>query len=88
MPLNKKARSFRRTNGPSRVRSALLDLARALFPIPFAGEGFFGTPFLSWLQVEGVSLDFFHDVLLLNFALETSQRALQSFAVLDVDFCH
>lgn len=66
----------------------LFNLARTLFTIPFTSEGFFGTPLFTWLQVKRMPLNFFHNVLLLDFALEAAERTLKSFPVLYVDFSH
>jgi hypothetical protein len=40
------------------------------------------------LQVEGVTLHFFDDVLGLNFALESTKSILHRFALLQSNFCH
>lgn len=51
--------------------SKLFDIAGALLTVALASESFLGAAFLSGLQVEGVPLDLFDYVFLLNFALET-----------------
>lgn len=65
----------------------LFDIAWALLAIALACEGFFGAALFSRFQVERVTLDFFNDVFLLDLTLETTERAFERFAVLDVDFC-
>jgi hypothetical protein len=57
----------------------------ALLAIPLARQGFLGALLLTWLQVERVAPDFLDDVILLDFALETAQRAFQSFPILKMD---
>jgi hypothetical protein len=66
---------------------ALLGISRTLFPVALARQSFLRALLLTRLQVEGMSLDFLDDVLLLDLALETAQRAFQGFSILDVDFC-
>jgi|HubBroStandDraft_6_1064221.scaffolds.fasta_scaffold174947_3 hypothetical protein len=66
---------------------ALLRIPCTLFPVALARQSFFGPLLLTRLQVEGMSLDLLDDVLLLDLALETPQRAFQGFSILDVDFC-
>jgi hypothetical protein len=65
--------------GPSRIRRAFLlrqdelfDVAWALLAIALTGEGLFRATLLTWLQVEGMTLDFLYNVFLLDFALETA----------------
>jgi hypothetical protein len=65
---------------------ALLGISRTLFPVALAREGFLGALLFTRFQVEGMSLDFLDDVLVLDFALEAAQRAFQGFSILDVDF--
>jgi len=66
---------------------ALLSVSCTLFTVALARESFLGALLLTRFQVEGMPLDFLNDVLLLDLALETAQRAFQGFSVLDVDFC-
>jgi hypothetical protein len=66
---------------------ALLGIPCTLFTIALARQSFLGALLLTRFQVEGMPLDFLNDVLLLNLALETAQRAFQGFSILDVDFC-
>ena len=63
-----------------------LDIASAFFAVALAREGFFRALLLARLQVEGMSFDFLDDVFLLDFALETAQRAFQGFSILDMNF--
>jgi hypothetical protein len=65
----------------------LFDIARTLFAVSFAGESFFGPALLSGFEVKRVALDFFDDIFLLNFSLETAQGALKRFTILQMDFC-
>jgi hypothetical protein len=69
------------------VPRRLFGFAGTFFSVALARESFLGALLLTRLQVEGMSLDFLDDVLLLDLALETAQRAFQGFSVLDVDFC-
>ena len=69
-----------------RLPHGLLDIFGTLLTVPFTSEGFFQTALFTRLQVVGVTLDLFDDVLLLYFALEAAQRTLQGFTVLDIDF--
>lgn len=69
------------------IGGGLLDIPGALLAIALAGESFLLTALFTWLQVERVTLDFLHNVFLLHFALETTQRTFQSFAVLQMYFC-
>jgi len=60
----------------------LFDILVSLFAVPLAGEGFFGSLLFAGFQVEGVTLDLLDDVLLLDLALETAQRAFERLAIL------
>jgi len=51
-----------------------------------ASERGFHAFLLTGFQVEGVALDFFDDVFLLHFALETAQSVLQGFTLLQSNF--
>jgi hypothetical protein len=66
---------------------ALLGIPGTLFAVALTRQSFLGTLLLTRFQVEGMPLDFLNDVLLLDLALETAQRAFQGFSILDVDFC-
>jgi hypothetical protein len=83
----RKSPSFSTENTGSSLGAGWLKIARTLLAIAFPGECFFGTALLSWLQIERVTLDFLYDVFLLNLALKPAQRAFESFAILEMDFC-
>ena len=55
---------------------------------PLAGQSLLEAALLARLHVVGVALDLFDDVLLLNFALESSQRSIEGLAILKYDFSH
>jgi hypothetical protein len=52
----------------------LILLFTSLFAIPLASERLFYTTLFTGFQVEGVTLDFLDDVLLLNLTLKPAQR--------------
>jgi hypothetical protein len=54
----------------------LFRIPATLLPVPFAGECCFDPLLFTWLQVKGMTLDFFNDVFGLHLALETAQRVL------------
>jgi len=54
--------------------------------VAFARQRFFGALLLTRFQVERMPLDFLDDVRSLHLALETPERALQGFSILDVYF--
>ena len=60
----------------------LFDILVSLLTVPLAGEGFFGSLLFAGFQVEGVTLNLLNDVLLLDLALETAQRAFQRLTIL------
>ena len=51
-----------------------------------SGRSLLGSLFLAWLQIKGMLLDFFDDVFLLDFALETLQCAFQRLTILHNHF--
>jgi len=53
----------------------LLDFLVPLLPVAFARQRFLGALLLAWLQIEGVPLDLFDDVFLLDFSLKPPQGA-------------
>ena len=65
----------------------LFNFAGALFAVALAGESFFRAAFFSWFQVEGMPLDLFYNVFLLNFAFEASKSTFERLAILQMDFC-
>jgi hypothetical protein len=74
--------------GPAgHLLTMLFDIAGALLAIAFSRERFLGAALLARLQIERVALDFLYDIFLLYFALETAQRALKRFPILEMDFC-
>ena len=66
-------------------RCSILLFAR-LFPASLACERFLNTLFFAGLQIKGVALNLLNDVFLLHFALKTSQRIFEGFALLQPDF--
>ena len=64
------------------VWGGLLDIGPALLAVPLASQSFLCPALFTRLQIEGVTLDLLNDVFLLNFALKTSKRAFERFAVL------
>jgi hypothetical protein len=73
---------------PPRPRSALLQFASELLPIPLACERLLCPALVSRLQVEGVFLDVLDDVFLLHLPLEASEGAFNRFALLNLHFSH
>jgi hypothetical protein len=67
---------------------ALILLAPHLLAQPFARKRLFCAALLSRLHVIAMLLDFFDDVFLLHFALETAQRIFQRLTFLNADFSH
>ena len=64
----------------------LFGIPATLLPVPLAGKCCFDPLLFTWLQVKGMTLDFFDDVFGLHLSFETPQRALQGFSILDVYF--
>ena len=52
--------------------AVLFDVSRALLSVSLAGQSFLGPALFTWFQVEGMPLDFFYNVFLLDLALETA----------------
>ena len=78
-------------NGPpgeeiQRPVDPLVLLLARLFPATLACQSFLGALFLARLEIERVALDFLDDVFLLHLALETTQRVLQAFTLLNPNF--
>ena len=69
------------------ISKRLFRFAGTLFSVALARQCFLGALLLTRLQVEGMALDLFYDVLLLDLSFESAQLAFQGFSVLDVDFC-
>ena len=57
-------------------RRGLFDFPATLFPVSFAGQGLLSPELLARLQIEGVSLHFFDNVLLLDLTLEAAKGVL------------
>ena len=76
------------SEGCSAIRSSLthVAVARALLAVALACQQCLDALLLTWLQIERVPFDLLDDVLLLDFALEASERAFQGFTILYVDF--
>ena len=68
--------------------AALVLLAPLLFAQPFARKRLFGAALFSRLHVIAMLLDFFDDVFLLHFALETTQGIFQRLTFLNAYFSH
>jgi hypothetical protein len=62
-----------------------LAVARALLSVALTCQDRFDSLLLTWFQIECVTLNFLNDFLLQNLALESPQRVLQSFTILNVD---
>src|SRR5690348_8329716 len=69
------------------ARRWLFDFPWALFAVALSGQCFLLTALFTWFQVERVTFDFLHNVCLLHCAFKATQRAFQSFAVLQMYFC-
>jgi hypothetical protein len=64
----------------------LILLSARFFPIPFPRQSFFYTALFTGLQVKRMPLDFFNNVLLLDFTFEATQGVFKRFAFLQSDF--
>ena len=60
----------------------LLDVFVAFLSVTLPGQRFFGALLFAGLQIKGVTLNLFDDVLLLDLALESPQGAFQGFTLL------
>jgi len=65
----------------------LVLLFTSLLTIPLARQRFFHAALFTGLQVEGMTLDFFNDVFLLNLPLKPAQRIFKRFAFLHANLC-
>jgi hypothetical protein len=65
----------------------LILLFTSLFTIPLARQRFLDAALLAGLEVEGVTLDFLDDVLLLHLTLKPAQCIFERFAFLHANFC-
>ena len=64
----------------------LLGIASTLLTVAFARQRFLGALLFTRFQVKRVPFYFLDDIFGLHLALETPQRALQAFSILDVYF--
>jgi hypothetical protein len=62
-------------------------VVRSLLAIPLARQLGLDALLLARLQIEGVPLDLLDNIFLQNLSLETPERTLHRFAVMDVNFC-
>ena len=65
----------------------LVLLFTSLLTIPLARQRFFHAALFTGLQVEGMTLDFFNDIFLLNLTLKPAQRIFKRFAFLHANLC-
>jgi len=65
----------------------LVLLFTSLFAIPLTCQRLFYTALFTGFQVEGVTLDFLDDVLLLYLALKPAQRIFERLAFLYTNLC-
>ena len=70
---------------PPRIK--LVRFFAGLLAIAFPRKSFLDATLFTGLQVEGVTLDFLDDVLLLYLSLEPAQRVLQGFSLLYSNLC-
>ncbi len=79
-------------NGPlagaptARILSLIL-LFAGFFAISFARQSFLGAAFFAGLQIEGMPLHFFNNVLLLDFTLEPTQGIFKRLSLLQSNLC-
>src|SRR5258708_38453488 len=66
----------------------LFRFAPELLAIPLTGERLLGPSLVAGFQIEGVLLDIFDDVFLLNLPFEPTESALDGLALLDLYFIH
>src|SRR5579875_849310 len=74
-------------SGYCKPRGRLILLLANFLAIALACKGFLDAALFAWLQVEGVTLDLFDDVLGLHFALEAAQGVLERFPFLNTNLC-
>ena len=70
-----------------RVVDRLLCFFAGLLAIPFPRQRFFHATLLTGLQIVGVTLHFFDDVLLLYLPLKPAQRIFERLAFLYANLC-
>jgi hypothetical protein len=73
--------------GPGCYKNCLVLLFTCLLPIPLARECFLDALTFAGLQVEGVTLYFLDDVLLLHLPLKPAQRIFERLAFLHTNLC-
>ena len=69
------------------IRRRLILLFTSLLTIPLARQRFLDAALFAGLEVEGVTLHFLDDVLLLYFTLKPAQCIFERFAFLHANFC-
>lgn len=72
-----------KTHKPNTLGAELAGLLAIALP----SQGLLDPLLLARFQVEGMFLEIFNDVLLLNLTLEAAKRAFQGFALLHDHFC-
>ena len=65
---------------------SLFDFPARLLPVSFAGQGLLDPELLTRLEVEGVTLHFLNNVLLLDLTLEAAKGVFESLALLKFYF--
>jgi hypothetical protein len=70
------------------VGVGLFRFAPELLAIPLPGKRLLGSSLVARFQIEGMLLDIFDDVFLLNLPLEPAESALNGLALLNLDFSH
>jgi hypothetical protein len=71
-------------NGPG---LNLILLFAGFFTISFARQSFLGAAFFAGLQIEGMPLHFFNNVLLLDFTFEPTQGIFKRLTLLQSNLC-
>lgn len=66
---------------------SLILLFAGFFAISFARQSFLGAAFFAGLQIEGMPLHFFNNVLLLDFTFEPTQGIFKRFTLLQSNLC-
>jgi hypothetical protein len=68
------------------VKWTLVQFPALLLPAAFPSESLLRPALVTGLQIERMLLDILDDIFLLHLSLEAAQRALDGFALLDLDF--
>jgi hypothetical protein len=66
----------------------LFQLSPELLAVTFSRQRLLGSAFVTRLQIEGMLLDIFDNVFLLNLPLEPAESAFDRFALLYLHFSH